>query len=139
MYMDDFHADGAVAGFLCYPLDSFNDFEGEERTKRIFDFRDKLEAALTEDAGAEFLTLTGGATGVYCGYVDFIAWDLAAVLHRAKMFFEDIGMSWASFHVFRRDAGTVSLYQQESEETEELQAQATMGYLGYECTYFPAP
>ena len=71
VYMDDFHADGAVAGFLCYPLDSFNDFEGEERTKRIFDFRDKLEAALTEDAGAEFLTLTGGATGVYCGYLGY--------------------------------------------------------------------
>ena len=24
----------------------------------------------------QVLTLTGGATGLYCGYVDFIAWDI---------------------------------------------------------------
>ena len=34
------------------------------------------------------LTLTGGATGLYCGYVDFIAWDIQEALNMAKEFFE---------------------------------------------------
>jgi len=106
-YMDDLHADGAAAGFLCYPLDGF---EGEDRSKKIFAFRDQLEAALAEHT--EALTLTGGATGVYCGYIDFIAWDLPAVLDAARLFFEDSGLHWANFHVFRRDAATVSLVSQ---------------------------
>ena len=36
----------------------------------------------------EVLTLTGGATGLYCGYVDFIAWDIRTALQMAKEFFE---------------------------------------------------
>lgn len=108
-FMDDLHADGAVAGFLCYPLDSFNEFEGEERSRKIFDFRDKLEEVLTAGDGPEVLTLTGGATGIYCGYVDFIAWDIRELLKRAKEFFEGSDIPWASFHTFRREAGTVPL------------------------------
>lgn len=105
-YMDALHADGVAAGFLCYPLDGF---AGEDRSDKIFDFRDKLEAALNENAGAEAVTLTGGATGVFCGYLDFIAWDLDAVLRAAKAFFADTEIPWASFHTFRRDAATVKL------------------------------
>ena len=55
------------------------------------------------------LTLTGGATGLFCGYVDFIAWDIRAVLQKAKEFFEGTDIPWASFHTFRREAGTVNL------------------------------
>ena len=67
------HADGAVAGFFCYPLDTLREEEG---TEKIFDFRDKLEEVFTTGDGPEVLTLTGGATGLFCGYVDFIAWDI---------------------------------------------------------------
>ena len=35
-FMDDLHADGAVAGFFCYPLDTLREKEG---TQKIFDFR----------------------------------------------------------------------------------------------------
>lgn len=63
--MDDLHADGAVAGFFCYPLDTLREEEGSQK---IFDFRDKLEEVLTGGDGSEVLTLTGGATGLYCGY-----------------------------------------------------------------------
>jgi len=114
-YMDDLHADGVAAGFLCYPLD---DFDGDDRGKKIFDFRDRLEAALNERAGEEAVILTGGGTGIYCGYLDFIAWDLPAVLDAAESFFEDSGVRWANFHVFRRNAGTVSLVSQEEESDE---------------------
>ena len=105
-FMDDLHADGAVAGFFCYPLDTLQEEEG---TDKIFDFRDKLEEVFTTGDGPEVLTLTGGATGLFCGYVDFIAWDLQAALQMAKAFFEDSDIPWASFHTFRREAGTVNL------------------------------
>ena len=105
-FMDNLHADGAVAGFLFYPLETLREEEG---TQKIFDFRDKLEEALTAGNGPDILTLTGGATGLYCGYVDFIAWDIQAALKTAKKFFEISDIPWASFHTFRREAGTVVL------------------------------
>ena len=105
-FMDDLHADGAVAGFFCYPLDTLREKEG---TEKIFDFRDKLEEVFTTGDGPEVLTLTGGATGLFCGYVDFIAWDIEAALQMAKEFFEDSEIPWARFHTFRREAGTVNL------------------------------
>ena len=42
-YMDDLHADGVAAGFLCYPLEGFT---GKDRSRQIFGFRDRLEEAL---------------------------------------------------------------------------------------------
>ena len=54
-----------------------------------------------------------GATGIYCGYLDFIAWDLPAVLDAAQAEFEASPVSWANFHVFRRDAQTISLVDKE--------------------------
>ena len=109
-FMDDLHADGAVAGFFCYPLDTLREEEG---TEKIFDFRDKLEEVFTTGDGPEILTLTGGATGLFCGYVDFIAWDIEAALQMAKEFFECSDIPWASFHTFRREAGSVPLKQQD--------------------------
>ena len=133
-FMDDLHADGAVAGFFCYPLDTLREEEGSQK---IFDFRDKLEEVLTGGDGSEVLTLTGGATGLYCGYVDFIAWDIQAALNMAKEFFEGTDIPWAIFHTFRREAGSVSLKQQDDgTETEnqddELDETLTgMDYIPY--------
>ena len=110
-FMDDLHADGAVAGFFCYPLDTLREEEGSQK---IFDFRDKLEEVLTGGDGSEVLTLTGGATGLYCGYVDFIAWDIQEALNMAKEFFEGTDIPWAIFHTFRREAGSVPLKQQDA-------------------------
>ena len=98
-YMDDLHADGAVAGFFCYPLDTLREEEGSQK---IFAFRDKLEGKLTEGDGQDILTIIGGATGIYYGYVDFIAWDIRTALNMAKEFFADTDIPWASFHTFRR-------------------------------------
>ena len=133
-FMDELHADGAVAGFFCYPLDTLREEEGSQK---IFDFRDKLEEVLTGGDGSEVLTLTGGATGLYCGYVDFIAWDIQEALNMAKEFFEGTDIPWAIFHTFRREAGSVSLKQQDDgTETEnqddELDETLTgMDYIPY--------
>ena len=133
-FMDDLHADGAVAGFFCYPLDTLREEEG---TEKIFDFRDKLEELFTTGNGPEVLTLTGGATGLYCGYVDFIAWDIRTALNMAKEFFEGTDIPWAIFHTFRREAGSVPLKQQDDgTETEnqddELDETLTgMDYIPY--------
>ena len=129
-FMDNLHADGAVAGFFCYPLDTLREEEG---TEKIFDFRDKLEEVFTTGDGPEVLTLTGGATGLYCGYVDFIAWDIRAALDKAKTFFEDSDIPWASFHTFRREAATVNLKTpSEEEQAPELDETLTgMDYIPY--------
>ena len=133
-FMDDLHADGAVAGFFCYPLDTLREEEGSQK---IFDFRDKLEEVFTTGDGPEVFTLTGGATGLYCGYVDFIAWDIREALNMAKEFFEGTDIPWAIFHTFRREAGSVPLKQQDDgTETEnqddELDETLTgMDYIPY--------
>ena len=133
-FMDDLHADGTVAGFFCYPLDTLREEEGSQK---IFDFRDKLEEVFTAGDGPEVLTLTGGATGLYCGYVDFIAWDIREALNMAKEFFEGTDIPWAIFHTFRREAGSVPLKQQDDgTETEnqddELDETLTgMDYIPY--------
>jgi hypothetical protein len=133
-FMDDLHADGAVAGFFCYPLDTLREEEG---TQKIFDFRDKLEEVLTAGDSSEVFTLIGGATGLYCGYVDFIAWDIREALNMAKEFFEGTDIPWAIFHTFRREAGSVPLKQQDDgSETEnqddELDETLTgMDYIPY--------
>ena len=133
-FMDELHADGAVAGFFCYPLDTLREEEG---TQKIFDFRDKMEEVLTAGDSSEVLTLTGGATGLYCGYVDFIAWDIREALNMAKEFFEGTDIPWAIFHTFRREAGSVPLKQQDDgPETEnqddELDETLTgMDYIPY--------
>lgn len=133
-FMDDLHADGAVAGFFCYPLDTLREEEGSQK---IFDFRDKLEEVLTGGDGSEVLTLTGGATGLYCGYVDFIAWDIREALNMAKEFFEGTDIPWAIFHTFRREAGSVPLKQQDDgpetkNQDDELDETLTgMDYIPY--------
>ena len=133
-FMDDLHADGTVAGFFCYPLDTLREEEG---TQKIFDFRDKLEEVFTTDEGSEVLTLTGGATGLYCGYVDFIAWDIQEALNMAKEFFEGTDIPWAIFHTFRREAGSVPLKQQdagsetENQDDELDEALTGMDYIPY--------
>ena len=133
-FMDDLHADGAVAGFFCYPLDTLREEEGSQK---IFDFRDKLEEVFTTGDGPEVFTLTGGATGLYCGYVDFIAWDIREALNMAKEFFEGTDIPWAIFHTFRREAGSVPLKQQdagsetENQDDELDEALTGMDYIPY--------
>ena len=132
-YMDDLHADGVVAGFFCYPLDTLREEEGSQK---IFDFRDKLEEVFLVDDGTKVLTLTGGATGLYCGYVDFIAWDIRSALNMAKQFFEGTDVPWASFHTFRREAGTVTLKdtqdnEPETEDEEDNELEKTLEGMDY--------
>ena len=108
--VDEYHKDGIAAGFLCYPLESFT---GEERSKAVLDFRDALRDAVLGEAGAQAVTFLGGATGLYYGYLDLIAWDLPAVLTAAQAFFGKSGLPCAHFHAFRRDVGGVPLLEEE--------------------------
>ena len=111
--VDEYHKDGIAAGFLLYPLSGFT---GEERVKAILDFRDNLRDAILRDAGEEAVTFLGGATGLYCGYLDFIAWDLPAVLTAAQAFFEGSDLPYAHFHAFRRDVCGVPLLDEKEPE-----------------------
>lgn len=101
--VDTLHADGAVAGYLAYSLDIF---DGEDRSDRIFDFRDSLEEALINWAGEDAITVIGGATGLYYGYLDFIAWDIPSILSAAQEFLTGSGVSESFFRVFTMDVPT---------------------------------
>lgn len=146
--VDAYHQDGIAAGFIGYPLEGF---AGEERGQAILDFRDALRDAILREAGAESVTFLGGATGLYYGYLDFIAWDLPAVLDAARAFFADSEVSHSVFHVFRRDVGTVRLWEKEPElevdpetgsllSAEDIRTLASFdegiaGYFGKMCCY----
>jgi hypothetical protein len=111
--MDTYHQDGVTAGFFCYPLEGF---DGPERGKKVLEFRDALETAVQQRAGDETVTFLGGASGLFCGYLDFIAWDLGPVLSAAAEFFRESPLEWANFHVFRRNVGAVRLLARENRE-----------------------
>lgn len=104
--MDALHSDGVTAGFIAFSLDGFT---GENRTQRIFAFREALEAKLEKACGPDVVRMVGGATGGHFGYVDFMAWDLQPVLFEARAFLEASDVPAASFHVFRREVGSVPL------------------------------
>ena len=138
--VDAYHADGIAAGFLIYPLDSFT---GEDRAQKIMDFRDALEKAVTEQAGEDAVAFLGGATGLYNGYLDLIAWDLLPALQAARAFLEDSGIPRASFHTFRRNVGGVDLVEKAPEvdpETGSLLSRADIetleSFCGDTASYF---
>lgn len=115
--MDAFHRDGAVPGFFCYPLESF---AGQaDRGKAVLDFRDALQEAVQQQAGEDAVVFLGGASGLYCGYLDFIAWDLPAVLHAAADYFANSPLEWANFHTFRREVSTVRLVNRDAPAQED--------------------
>ncbi|WP_317380375.1 suppressor of fused domain protein [uncultured Intestinimonas sp.] len=141
--VDEYHKDGIVAGFLCYPVDGF---AGENRAEQILQFRDALQEAILTHAGEDAVTFLGGATGLYYGYLDFLAWNLPAVLNAARDFFAGSDVAHGVFHVFRRDVGSVRLWERETEpevdpetgsllsaediETLESFDEGTSGYFG---------
>lgn len=99
--MDCFHHDGVVPGFFYYSL------EGIERDK-ILDLRDQAKQMISDrtDHGVTFI---GGASGTEFGYLDFIAWDLKAVLDAAVEVFALLPVKMAAFHSFRRDVRGIGL------------------------------
>ena len=99
------HRHGIAAGFFCWPLSS-----GQDAFSTVLE---DLQAALDRQAGPEACTITGYARGTFCGYLDFLAWDLPAVLDAARDFFAGSGLDWANFHSFRRDVSTVRLFTRE--------------------------
>ena len=104
--MEDFHQDGAVPGFFYYPLDGIP-------RNQILDLRDKLEQEISGKCG-DAVVFTGGATGTECGYLDFIAWDLTAVLNAAVEVFRNLPVKEALFHTFRRNAGSIRIKKEEA-------------------------
>lgn len=102
--IDQLRQDGVEAGFLCYPLDTLR-----EEKRKITNFRTRLMRALRAGDNPDVLMVTGAATGLYYGYVDFIAWDILGALNRALDFFEETDIPWLIYHSFRREAGTIIL------------------------------
>ncbi len=109
--MDTFEQDGVTAGYFCYPLGGFT---GDDRGAQILDFRDNTAMMIENTAGAENFTYIGGATGIHFGYLDFISWDIKAVLDAAVSVFEKSGIDWVMFHSFRQDDEGITLFEKET-------------------------
>lgn len=105
--MDAYHKDGIVAGYLCFPLYGF---EGDNKGAKILDFRDDAAAMMENMAGPDSFAYIGGASGIYYGYLDFIAWDLKAVLDAAVAVFGRSGLDWVMFHSFRQETEGIMLF-----------------------------
>lgn len=104
--MNQFHNDGAVPGFLCWPIEAV---EGKNQKAAVDTFTEKLEEAILKNAGSNAVTFIGHAVGLYAAYLDFIAWDLEAVLEAAEEAMTDLGMADGAFHTFRREAETLAV------------------------------
>jgi len=107
-YMDLLHRDGAVPGFLYWPLEGIGKNE-------ILPLRDRIEAGILEKAGEDAATFTGGATGERYGYLDLIAWDFPAVIRAAKEVLAAAPPGQAFFRSFRRNAYSLALKQTDTE------------------------
>ena len=123
--VDIYHADGIAAGFIAYPLTD----EMRESADGILDFRDALMQAIEEETDClHAVTFLGGATGTNYGYLDFLAWDLHAVLVAAETVLKRTNLPWAVFHSFRRDAaGTVNIFDRDEEEEDAADAPESSG------------
>ena len=104
--IDKLHDDGVAAGFIAYSLDSF---DGDDRTDKIFAFREAFEEYLTKDGLDDVVKVFGDAKGVEFGYVDVLVWDHFSFLNAAKAFFKDSKIEHAVFHTFRMNVGSVIL------------------------------
>lgn len=106
--MCDLHDNGITAGFFFFPVETFMD-NGTDASK-LFDFRDEVEAELMEKAGSDAVVILGGATGQEHGYIDFIAYDIRAVLDAGVEIFSKGKVDYAGFHTFIMDTDAVMLY-----------------------------
>lgn len=107
--------DGVAAGFIFFPAYVFEDDENAKRGEKILNFRDELENYINGKAG-ESVVFVGGASGVDNCYLDFLAWDLKAVLDAAAEFFANRNtVPWAYYQSYRADVGVLGLMRKSGE------------------------
>lgn len=107
---------GAVAGFIFYPIWNFEEDTENRKSDIMLDFRDELEEYINKKTNNDAFCFLGGATGVFFGYLDFIAWDLKAVLSAAEEFFADKDfIPYACFQGFNEDSESILLKNQDQE------------------------
>lgn len=98
---------GICAGYLVYPTERFDGVP--DRGAAILDFREEIQNKIYERTGEDCVLFTGGATGVFCSYIDFIAWDIEALLEAASGVVKESSIEEAYFHAMRKDAGLLKL------------------------------
>ena len=107
---DIFYGMGVVAGFLSLPTENF--LEGDMVSgEQLEELIDKLLAYIEENAGSDVITIIGRSMGMYCMYIDFIAWDINAVLETAHNFFKETEFDWVNYHSYRAGTNLIRLYE----------------------------
>ncbi|MDE7230159.1 MAG: hypothetical protein K2N56_06725 [Oscillospiraceae bacterium] len=101
--------DGVAAGFIFFPVHVFEDDENTKRGEKILNFRDELESFIVERAGGNVVFI-GGASGIDNCYLDFLAFDIRAVLDAAVKFFSTQKIvPWAYYQSYRTDVKVLAL------------------------------
>lgn len=121
--MDALGAAGACAGFLF--LEVRDDAEGlAPRKDRRIEARRILEVRLRE-LGAGYLDVVGHASGVRYEYLQFIAWDVSAVLECASVALNELDdVVEAGFHTYLRGASAFMM-KTSSGRAEDLSGEAS--------------
>ena len=100
-------SNGICAGYFVYSNERFDN--EAERGAAMLDFREDLQNRIYERAGEDCVFFTGGATGVFGSYIDFIAWDIGALLEAAADVMKECSLEGAFFHGMRKDSELLKL------------------------------
>ncbi len=93
--INDYHNFGAVAGFLIFNKDAF-----EDKSEDILSFRYKLEEEISAKT-AGLGIIIGGAVGTDMCYIDFIAYQTKAFLESTISVFEENGVDFLGYSAMR--------------------------------------
>lgn len=107
--------DGVAAGFIFFPAHVFEDDETAKRGEKILGFRYELESFIAKRAG-DNVVFIGGASGIDNCYLDFLAFDIRAVLDAAVDFFSSQKtVPWAYYQSYRTDVRVLALMRGEQQ------------------------
>lgn len=98
---------GICAGYFAYSNERFDGVP--DRGAAVLDFREEIQNKIYERMGEDCVLFTGGATGVFGSYIDFIAWDIEALLEAAAEVMKESSLEEAYFHAMRKDGGLLRL------------------------------
>ncbi|MCM1299544.1 MAG: hypothetical protein NC203_06665 [Firmicutes bacterium] len=114
---DDFYTEkaikeGAVIGYIYYTTGEFSEKANKKKLDVILDFQDEFMKYIDEKTSGTACCFIGCATGIYCSYLDFIAWDLKLVLDTAKEFFKSKKtVKRAAYKFYCLDTGEIVIYE----------------------------
>lgn len=111
--INEYTDNGAVPGFIVYDLPK--ELQGQDIPRELQEsfctnMTEKIQAYLHAAGFEDCYQYTGMGSGIYCGYFDFIGWDILRMLEKMQQFWQEQHQFKSLFHLFRLDVPGVTLY-----------------------------